>query len=148
MAFSGLRSNVFCRVGRSSSLNSEWDTWRRKEPLLSKMCCCGFVLLIRTDFMYRSNRALWKQGDTRLCNPCNQRIKAQMVNDVRTVIIHNNTLNRNTHLMLLYCSFVFLSSAEVQTHPQHGHSSGALLQTQQCADVLIHQSRVLLKTTT
>lgn len=67
MAFSGLRSIVFCSVGRSRSLNSEWDTWRSREPLLSRMCCCGFVLLMRTDFMYRSNRALWKISvDTKL----------------------------------------------------------------------------------
>lgn len=35
MAFSGLRSMAFCRAGSSSSLNSEWETCRSSEPLLS-----------------------------------------------------------------------------------------------------------------
>ena len=54
--------------------------------------------------------------------------------------------SKETHLMLIYCFFVFLSSAEVQTHTQHGQNCRALVQSQQSTDVVTNQSRFLEKT--
>lgn len=47
--------------------------------------------------------------------------------------------------MFLYSSVVLLSRAEVKTHPQQSQSRGALLQSQQGADVLIDHPWVLVK---
>lgn len=138
MAFSGLRSIVFCMAGSSSSLKSGWVTWRSNEALLSRMCCCGFVLLMRTDLMYRSSRALWDTEDTKMLDKTAEWFS-------RTEMLRKQT-STGTHLMLLYCSFILLSCAEVQTHSQHGQSCWALIQSQQSADVKVNQSRLLLET--
>lgn len=95
MEFSGLRSRAFCRVGKSCSLNSEWEIWRSREPhlawketvyflryckmlkeecslgqkvphSLTRICWSGLVLLISTVFKYRSKIAAWKNT----CNRC------------------------------------------------------------------------------